>query len=153
MAAVSEQAANNLDYLMNKLAQVKPLASDDVQGFMRDSEMGQAFGRLDRRSQEKMLLSMLSGKHQELSDALLCAHAVCSGLDTEQLKKLLYHSTSTACCHIILYRVHGILLKVIYKVSRAVKSSAFNEVNNGAGCLDCAIADAISSYTCQGYYD
>ena len=88
MAAVSEQAANILDYLKNKLAPVNPLASDDVQGFMRDSEMRQAFARLDRRSQEKMLLSMHSGKHQELADALLRAHAVCSGLDTEQLKRL-----------------------------------------------------------------
>lgn len=96
VAAVSEQPANILDYLMNILAPVKPLASDDVQGFMRNSEMRQAFGRLDRRSQEKMLLSMHSGKHQELSDALLRAHAVCSGLDTEQLKKL-FLSFSTAC--------------------------------------------------------
>ncbi|HDR2703741.1 TPA: hypothetical protein QCJ51_004596 [Enterobacter roggenkampii] len=88
MAAVSEQAANILDYLKNKLAPVNPLASDDVQGFMRDSEMRLAFARLDRRSQEKMLLSMHSGKHQELADALLRAHAVCSGLDTEQLKRL-----------------------------------------------------------------
>lgn len=53
VAAVSEQAANILDYLKNKLAPVNPLASDDVQGFMRDSEMRQAFARLDRRSQEK----------------------------------------------------------------------------------------------------
>lgn len=88
VAAVSGQAANILDYLMNKLVPVKPLASDDVQGFMRDSEMRQAFGRLDRRSQEKMLMSMHSGKHQELAEALLRAHAVCSGLDTEQLKRL-----------------------------------------------------------------
>lgn len=65
VAAVSEQAANILDYLKNKLAPVSPLASDDVQGFMRDSEM-----------------------RQELADALLRAHAVCSGLDTEQLKRL-----------------------------------------------------------------
>lgn len=50
MAAVSEQAANILDYLKNRLAPVSPLASDDVQGFMRDSEMRQAFARLDRRS-------------------------------------------------------------------------------------------------------
>lgn len=41
---------------------------------MRDSEMRQAFASLDRRSQEKMLLSMHSGKHQELADALLRAH-------------------------------------------------------------------------------
>ncbi|HFK5713580.1 TPA: hypothetical protein ACG0MW_004590 [Enterobacter roggenkampii] len=88
VAAVSEQAANILDYLKNKLAPVNPLASDDVQGFMRDSEIRQAFARLDRRSQEKMLLLMHSGKHQELADALLRAHAVCSGLDTEQLKRL-----------------------------------------------------------------
>lgn len=88
VAAVSEQAANILDYLKNKLPPVNPLASDDVQGFMRDSEMRQAFARLDRRSQEKMLLSMHSGKHQELADALLRAHAVCSGLDTEQLNRL-----------------------------------------------------------------
>ena len=90
VAAVSEQAANILDYLKNKLAPVNPLASDDVQGFMRDSEMRQAFARLDRRSQEKMLLSMHSGKHQELADALLRAHAVCSGHDTEQLKRLAF---------------------------------------------------------------
>lgn len=89
-AAVSDQASNILDYLMNKLAPVKPLASDDVQGFMRDNEMRLAFARLDRRSQEKMLLSMHGGKHQELSDALLRAHAVCSGLDTEQLKRLAF---------------------------------------------------------------
>jgi len=56
--------------------------------FLHYSEMLQAFARLDRRSQEKMLLSMHSGKHQELADALLRAHAVCSGLDTEQLKRL-----------------------------------------------------------------
>ncbi|HDX2053258.1 TPA: hypothetical protein RN825_003452 [Escherichia coli] len=90
VAAVSGQAANILDYLMNKLVPVKPLASDDVQGFMRDSEMRQAFGRLDRRSQEKMLLSMHGGKHQELAEALLRAHAVCSGLGTEQLKRLAF---------------------------------------------------------------
>ncbi|MBS0851819.1 hypothetical protein JK158_08495 [Enterobacter sp. JGM127] len=30
VAAVSEQAANILDYLKNKLAPVNPLASDDV---------------------------------------------------------------------------------------------------------------------------
>jgi len=89
-AAVSDQASNILDYLMNKLAPVKPLASDDVQGFMRDNEMRLAFARLDRRNQEKMLLSMHGGKHQELSDALLRAHAVCSGLDTEQLKRLAF---------------------------------------------------------------
>lgn len=53
VAAVSEQAANILDYLKNKLAPVNPLASDDVQGFMRDSEMRQAFARLDRRSRKK----------------------------------------------------------------------------------------------------
>ncbi len=87
VAAVSEQAANILDYLKNKLAPVNPLESDDVQGFMRDSEMRQTFARLDRRSQEKMLLSMHSGKHQELADALRRANAVCSGLDTEQLKR------------------------------------------------------------------
>ncbi|MFI8319266.1 hypothetical protein [uncultured Kosakonia sp.] len=63
--------------MKNKLVPVKPLASDNVQGFMRDSEMRQAFARLDRRSQEKMLLSLHSGKHQELADALLRAHAVC----------------------------------------------------------------------------
>ncbi|MEB7542677.1 hypothetical protein [Enterobacter huaxiensis] len=56
--------------------------------FLHYSEMLQAFARPDRRSQEKMLLSMHSGKHQELADALLRAHAVCSGLDTEQLKRL-----------------------------------------------------------------
>ncbi|MFP1455045.1 hypothetical protein ACLB1O_17775 [Escherichia coli] len=90
VAAVSEQAANIVHYLKTNPAPVKPLASDDVQGFMRDSEMRQAFGRLDRRSQEKMLLSMHSGKHHELSDASLRAHAVCSGLDTEQLKRLAF---------------------------------------------------------------
>lgn len=89
-AAVSDQASNILDYLMNKLTPVKPLASDDVQGFMRDNEMRLAFARLDRRSQEKMLLSMHGGKHSELSDALLRAHAVCSGLETEQLKRLAF---------------------------------------------------------------
>jgi hypothetical protein len=56
--------------------------------FLHYREMLQAFARLDRRSQEKMLLSMHSGKHQELADALQRAHAVCSGLDTEQLKRL-----------------------------------------------------------------
>lgn len=90
VAAVSEQAKNILDYLKNKLAPVKPLASEDVQGFMRDSEMRQAFAGLDRLSREKMLLSMHSGKHQELADAILRAHPICSGLDTEQQKRLAF---------------------------------------------------------------
>jgi len=90
VAAVSDQASNILDYLLTRLAPVKALASDDVQGFMRDSEMRQAFARLDRLSREKMLLSMHSGKHQELADAILRAHAICSGLDSEQLKRLTF---------------------------------------------------------------
>ncbi len=90
VAAVSEQATNILDYLMNKLAPVKPLASDDLQGFMRDSEIRQAFSRLNRRDRESMLLSMHSGKHEEVTDALLRTHSVCSGLETEQLRRLAF---------------------------------------------------------------
>ena len=56
---------------------------------MRDSEMRQAFASWIVAA-GKMLLSMHSGKHQELADALLRAHAVCSGLDTEQLKRLAF---------------------------------------------------------------
>lgn len=53
IAAVNEQAGNILDYLQNKLAPVKPLAAEDIQGFLRDSEMRQAFARLDRLSRRK----------------------------------------------------------------------------------------------------
>ena len=81
---------------------------------MSNSEMSQTFCRFYLRSKEKMLLLMLSEKYQELSDIVLRAHTFCSGLDKKKLKKLSYHSTQSASCHIILYRVHGILLKVIY---------------------------------------
>ncbi|EPG4961759.1 TPA: hypothetical protein ACNVAS_004209 [Citrobacter amalonaticus] len=94
IAAVNEQAGNILDYLQNKLAPVKPLAAEDIQGFLRDSEMRQAFARLDRLSREKMLVSMHGGKHSELGDALLRGHPICSGMDTEQLKRLAFSRIS-----------------------------------------------------------
>ncbi|MEN3754476.1 hypothetical protein ABC733_22910 [Mangrovibacter sp. SLW1] len=95
MVEVNEQAANIMDYLHNQLEPVKPLSGDDVQGFMRDSEMRQAFVRMDRVSQEKMLMAMHNGKHPDLADALLRAHPICSGLTAEQLKRLAFSRIST----------------------------------------------------------
>ena len=90
VAAISAQAVNILSYLQNRLAPVRPLDEADILGFMRDSEMRLAFANMDRQSRERMLLSMHNGKNQELAKAILRAHPICSGLETNQLKNLAF---------------------------------------------------------------
>jgi len=50
VAAASDQASNILDYLLTILTPVKALAPDDVQGYMRDSEIRQSFTMVNRLS-------------------------------------------------------------------------------------------------------
>ena len=56
---------------------------------MRDSEMRQAFAELDRRSRKNAAVDA-QWKASGAGGRLTKAHAVCSGLDTEQLKRLAF---------------------------------------------------------------
>lgn len=87
-ATVSGQASDILSFLKRELLPVDPLKTDDVQGYLRDSEMRTVFRSFDGSVKNRLLSAMHRGEQPDLCNAILRANPLCSDLTTDQIARL-----------------------------------------------------------------
>jgi hypothetical protein len=100
-ARISGRCDVILDYLQRELQAVKPLASDDLMGFMHDSELRQVMRGMESKEKTVLLMDLHRMKQPELCDAILRANPLCSGLTTDQYDRLAFTRTAAEASDVI----------------------------------------------------
>jgi hypothetical protein len=88
-------------YLQKELQAVKPLAGDDLMGFMRDSELRQVLREMESKEKTALIIDLHHMKQPELCNAILRANPLCSGLTTDQYDRLAFSRTAAEATDII----------------------------------------------------
>ncbi|MCU6369356.1 hypothetical protein [Enterobacter quasiroggenkampii] len=100
-ANISKRCEIILDYLQKELQPVKPLAEDDLMGFMRDNELRQVIRGMGGKEKTALVISLHKQKMPEVCDAILRANPLCSGLTTDQYERLAFTRTAAEATDVI----------------------------------------------------